>query len=70
MERVAVQSKDIAIVGYDSETQKMEIAFRQGGVYCYSGVPAEIHKNLMSASSHGTYFNQNIKDRYACTKVA
>ena len=70
MERVAVQSRDIAIVGYDPETQALEIAFRNGGVYRYSGVPAGVHESLMSAASHGTYFNQNIKDRYPCTKLA
>lgn len=70
MERVAVKSRDIAIVGYDPSTQALEIAFRNGGVYRYAGVPAEVHQNLMTAASHGTYFNQNIKDRYACAKLA
>ncbi len=70
MERVAVQSRDIAIVGYDPATKALEIAFRNGGVYRYAGVPEEIHKNLMSAESHGTYFNQNIKDKYPSAKLA
>ena len=70
MERIAVKSRDLAIVGYDPETKTLEVAFRNGGVYQYTGVPAQIHQNLMSASSHGTYFNQNIKDRYPSTKLA
>ena len=70
MERMAVQSKDLAIVGYDPATETLEIAFRNGGVYRYSGVPAEIHKNLMAAASHGAFFNQNIKDKFTCEKVA
>ena len=69
MERVAVQSTEIAIVGYDTKTQTLEIAFRNGGVYQYKNVPEEIHQNLMSAPSHGIYFNQNIKDRYLGTKI-
>ena len=70
MERVAVRSRDIAIVGYDPETQILEIAFRNGGVYRYSGVPVNVHQSLMSAPSHGTYFNQTIKDQYSSTKLA
>ncbi len=65
-----MKSRDLAIVGYDPETKTLEVAFRNGGVYQYTGVPAQIHQNLMSASSHGTYFNQNIKDRYPSTKLA
>ena len=70
MERVAVQSSEIAIVGYDSKTKRLEIAFRNGGVYEYSGVPVEVHRNLLKATSHGAYFNENIKDRYSCSKRA
>lgn len=69
MERVAVKSKDIAIVGYDKQKSLLEIVFRQGGVYHYSGVPAEIHENLMKAASVGTYFNQNIKEAYKYEKI-
>ena len=70
MERIAVKSRDIAIVGYDPPTRALEIAFRNGGVYRYADVPAEVHQSLMAAASHGTYFNQNIKDRYAAEKIA
>ncbi len=69
MERTAVQSSEIAIVGYDGNRKVLEIAFRNGGVYHYSGVPAAEHQKLMSAASHGTYFNQNIKDKYPAEKI-
>ena len=70
MEHVPVQSSEIAIIGYDEKNQALEIAFRNGGVYRYAGLPPEIHEGLMNAESHGTYFNQNIKDKYAATKLA
>ncbi len=69
MERTAVESKDIAIVGYDKQKSLLEIVFRQGGVYHYSGVPADVHESLMKASSIGTYFNRNIKEAYKYTKI-
>ena len=70
MERIAVRSRDIAIVGYEPASQLLEIAFRNGGVYQYANVPPEIHKGLMDAASHGVYFNKHIKDQYPSTKTA
>ncbi len=69
MERKAVQSKDLAIVGYDSGKSELEITFRGGGVYLYKQVPASIYEGLMTATSHGTFFNQKIKDAFPATKI-
>lgn len=70
MERTPVQSKEIAVVGYDAQKSILEIVFRRGGVYHYEGVPSRIHKEFLAAPSLGTYFTQNIKDAYGYTKVA
>lgn len=70
MERKAVRSKDIAIIGYDKEEALLEIAFRNGGVYHYSQVPETIYQALMKAPSCGSYFNQEIKDKYHYQKIA
>lgn len=70
MERVPVQSTEIALVGYDSAKLLLEIAFRRGGVYRYRGVPQDVHENLMKAPSIGTYFSEHIKEAYQYTKVA
>lgn len=69
MERTAVQSRDIAIVGYDRETSTLEVTFRRGGVYVYDQVPRDTYAGLMAAPSCGTFFNQNIKDKFSCKKV-
>jgi len=68
--RTAVRSRDIAIIGYDREKQMLEIAFRGGGVYRYHGVPETIYQRLMESSSHGLYFNREIKDKYRTTKAS
>jgi len=70
MERIAIRSRDIAIVGYEPETGTLEIAFRSGGVYHYSGVPEEIYKILMCAHSQGTYFEHVIKHQYPYKKIS
>lgn len=61
MERVPVSSSNLASVGYDSCSATLEVEFNHGGIYQYSGVPEEIHQGLMSAGSHGTYFDKFIK---------
>jgi len=61
MDRIPVQSRNLASVGYDSSTSTLEIEFNSGGIYQYYGVPQEIYEGLMNAGSKGTYFHQNIK---------
>lgn len=69
MERVAVQSTEIAIVGYDRGKGTLEVAFRNGSVYHYEGVPAEIYQEFMAAPSIGTYFGDKIRNTYPYTKI-
>ena len=69
MNRAAVQSRDIAIVGYDGETATLEVTFRGGGVYRYNNVPERTYVDLMTSGSHGIYFNRNIKEKFSYAKV-
>ena len=64
MERTSVVSSNLASVGYDPESQTLEIGFNSGSVYQYFGVPAAVHAGLMNASSHGKYFHEHIRDTY------
>ena len=61
MERQHVSSSNLKSVGYDPETQTLEIEFLNGGLYKYFNVPESIYNGLMSASSHGSYFDQYVK---------
>lgn len=61
MERIAVSSSNLASVGYDEANSVLEIEFNHGGVYQYYDVPLSAYEGLMSASSHGTYFDRYIK---------
>jgi len=47
----------------------LEIEFHSGGVYQYFDVPNSVCDALMSASSHGSYFHRNIKDKYQYQKI-
>ena len=70
MERMAVQSREIAIIGYEAESETLEIVFRRGGVYRYQGVPDKVFRELMTAPSQGTYFAEKVKQKYPYQKIS
>ncbi|MFH0984366.1 MAG: KTSC domain-containing protein [Candidatus Omnitrophota bacterium] len=65
-----VRSRDLALIGYDNMTSILEVVFRAGGVYRYQGVPERIYQELMSAPSHGTFFQRHVKAQYPFVKVS
>ncbi|HID53085.1 MAG TPA: KTSC domain-containing protein [Anaerolineae bacterium] len=67
MKRTPVSSSSLASVGYDSESQVLEIEFNTGRVYQYFDVPQSEYDGLMAADSHGSYFYHNVRsdNRYA-----
>ena len=69
MERTPVSSSNIASVGYDDGSSTLEIQFRTGKIYQYDHVPRAVYDALMSASSHGVYFNSQVRDSYRTRQV-
>jgi len=69
MLRTQVQSSNLRSIGYDAETQTLEIEFTSGGVYQYYGVSSATFQGLMNAASHGTYFHQHIKNNYSYHRI-
>ncbi len=69
MERVAVRSTEIAIVGYEASSKTLEVAFRNGSVYHYEQVPPEMFQQFIKADSIGLYFADKIKTAFPYTKI-
>ena len=69
MERVSVTSSNIKSVGYDEDTQTLEVEFKSGAVYQYYGVDESVHFDMIDAGSVGQYFNANVKDSYSFSQV-
>jgi len=69
MERTPVQSSNLATIGYDSATETLEVEFLNGSIYEYRNVSQSVYDGLMSASSHGSYFNHEIRNAYPCEKI-
>jgi hypothetical protein len=61
MQRKNVVSSNLKSVGYDEDSNILEIEFLSGGIYQYFNVPHNVHAGLMNASSHGTYFDRSVK---------
>ncbi len=64
MQRQPVSSSNIASIGYDGQSETLEIEFHDGSVYQYFNVPSVAHDGLMAASSHGSYLSAYIKGMY------
>jgi hypothetical protein len=64
MDRAPVESKSLASIGYDAASSELEVEFRSGRVYRFTGVPAAVHAWLMRSPGKGGLFNRLVRDRY------
>lgn len=64
MDRIPVTSRNLAEVGYDPETETLEVMFHNDGVYQYYNLPAFMYERFMQAESLGSFFNKEIKGHY------
>lgn len=70
MERQVISSSSIASIGYDSDSETLEIEFlKTGKVYEYFNVPQFMYDRLMAAPSQGVFFNAEIKNAYPFNPV-
>lgn len=70
MDRQPVESENIASVGYDPDTQTLEVEFRHGRkVYSYENVPPEKYEQMMAGGSVGKHLAKHIIGTHAHTKV-
>lgn len=69
MERMPVQSSNIAEVGYEPATMTLEVAFHNGTIYQYFDVPEALYQELIRAESVGTFLNAQIKNNYRYVKL-
>ena len=70
MDRQPVASSNVSAVGYDSQTQTLEVEFQSSWVYQYYGVPDNVHDQMMQATSKGKFLNMYIKNRYPYSRTA
>jgi hypothetical protein len=69
MQRESVDSSTIISIGYDNQSETLEVEFKSGGVYQYYNVPETIHQQLMESSSKGSFLHANIKPSFSYSRV-
>jgi hypothetical protein len=69
MERSNVASSNLVSVGYDPQSQTLEVEFQVGTVYQYYGVPEPLYEQLMRESSKGRFLNTYIRSAYPYSRV-
>lgn len=69
MERTPVESRSLAEIGYDSNSETLEIMFKHGGIYQYYNVPEVVYERFMDAASRGSFFNHEIKGHFPEAKI-
>lgn len=68
--RFAVVSSAIASIGYCSSSETLEVEFCSGAVYRFMSVPNEIFQGLVKAESKGSFFNEHVRNLFACGRAA
>jgi hypothetical protein len=70
---VPVVSSNLKAAGWVSGawTEVLEIEFKSGSLYAYTGVPKSVYDGLIAAPSKGKYFHVHVKKGapYPCHKL-
>ena len=68
IDRVPVKSSNIKSVGHCKDTNTLAVEFKDGAVYHYADVPADVHEQLVSSKSVGGALHSIIKGNYRHSK--
>ncbi|MCC4242751.1 KTSC domain-containing protein [Thalassospira povalilytica] len=64
-----VTSSNLAAIGYDEDSETLQIEFLNNTTYQYFDVPAHIFSDLLNADSAGGYLAKHIKGHYRYSRV-
>jgi hypothetical protein len=67
--QVNLDSTTLAAVAYDDRCGELKLDFRDGARYTYSGVAPELFRDLLCATSKGSFFNRYIRGRFPYAKL-
>ena len=68
--RVSLNSTTLASASYDGRHANLELEFRDGTRYLYSVVAPNVYRELLRATSKGSFFNRYIRNRFPYAKMA
>lgn len=69
MNRKTAHPTYIFAAGYDQNTNTLEVELQSGAVFQYYDLPQKIYDEFEKAKSKTRYYNSNIRDVYAFSRV-
>ena len=69
MDRISVSSNNVESLGYDADSETLEVEFKNGTVYQYFDVSERVYEELRDAASVGGYLATQVKGIYRYSKV-
>ncbi|MCY4305669.1 MAG: KTSC domain-containing protein [Aestuariivita sp.] len=69
IERYSVASSNVVPIGYDEQSQTLEIEFLNKSIYRYFNVPKKMYDKLMKEPSKGSFLHIYIKNAYPFSRV-
>ena len=69
IEHSSVQSSTISSIGYDAKQQLLEVCFRDGSLWEYSGVSIDTWEMFRFSRSIGKAFHAYIRKAYPARKI-
>jgi hypothetical protein len=64
MNRSPVKSTNIKSVGWEADSETLEVEFSSGGIYQYAGVTRGAYEAFINAPSLGLFFHEKIRGVY------
>ena len=64
MNRTRVLSQLLKAIGYDANSETLEVQFRKGGTFQFFAVPAFVYTRLLQADSKGSYFEHRVRPNF------
>jgi hypothetical protein len=69
MLRQVVDSSSLRSIGYDRETETLEVEFHSGGIYRYNGVPFDTWWAFRQSESKGKFFQERVRDHFTTART-
>jgi hypothetical protein len=67
--RIELDSTALTAVAFSSESNTLEVEFRNGLTYEYAGVSCALYEQLLAASSKGAFLGRFIRDCFPYRRV-
>lgn len=69
MTRTKVTADTLRSIGYDPDSELLELEFNSGDIYDYQKVKPYVYLGLMNSNTKDAYFNEYIRDYYEVEKI-